>query len=105
MLNPYRSPESSQSGGPERTARFRFVLGVLALFGASSPLAVRIAFFLQNDPVMGNNIMLALLSALALLWIMGLVINFAGMLRASAVSIVGLILNALSVLAWMVASG
>jgi hypothetical protein len=60
---------------------------------------------LLSDPILDDNIMVTLLLALASLWIIGLVINFAGILRARVVSFFGLILNALSVLSWMVASG
>ncbi len=102
--NPYKSPDISTERSLKRPyTRFRLFLDVFAIIAAASPLGLRIVVTLVNLPEIESlAFFIILFSSIALGWVASLVINAAGTFRIRLVSIFGLLLNVVSLLAMFV---
>ena len=107
MDNPYQAPATSGEPLPTRPyTRFRLFLDIFALVFAISPTSYNVIdYFVDISDFQGNAripVALAILAAqllLVVLWFVSLVINAAGAFRLRPVSIVGLVLNLVSLVA------
>lgn len=104
--NPYRSPMTS-SNLPKRTyTRFRLLVDVFALIFAILPVSINVleyyvdkGVFIDSAPLWQLWVFLICLLLMLLLWLVSLVINTAGAFRLRPVSIFGLLLNIVSLIA------
>ena len=99
--NPYQSPVSAGDRVPPRPyTRFRLGLDLFAIACAAYPLAFRLGVELHYITRL-HNVPFAFFITLPALWFVGLALNAAGMFRLRRVSLAGLLLNVVSLIAML----
>lgn len=100
--NPYQSPATAEHGiAIPRYTRFRLLLDIFCLAAALIPVGLRIVVETTGLPTVPVFVARAVLLTLAACWITSIVLNFAGTPRLRVVSIIGVILNVVSVAAML----